>query len=254
MTDELTTKLLENIVAEHQQSSNTLSIVLIGSGSRGELDEYSDLDIHIIVRGERPPDQMFYKEGRLVNINFLDTANREAMLTDPWSTLKNLQAAREAKILYDIEGWYEDLQRRARNFTWQQVAKDADIAVSYVLAENAEEVQKILSGLTHNNPEKILYAMTGLMLSISNVAALAHGVLSNSENKFWRSVRDAIPDEEWKKLYWTMLGFHGDSVETRAQAAIRLYQRSCEIYRAKVLPQHLLILEHVCALIAARGL
>ncbi len=196
---------------------------------------------------------MFYSEGRLVNINFLDKANREAMFTDPWYTLKNFQATREAKILYDPDGWYEGLQHRAKDFTWQQVAKDADLAVSYVLAENAEEIQKILSGLKHNNPEKALYAMTGLMLSISNVAALAHGVLCNSENKFWRSVREAVPDAQWQSLYWTMLGCHGDRVETRAQAALHLYQRSCELYRAKVLPQHLPILDHVCSLIKARA-
>lgn len=253
MTDELMTKLLENIVAEHKHGGNTLSIVLIGSGSRGELDEFSDLDIHVIVRGERPPDQMFYRENRLVNINFLDTANREAMFTDPWYTLKNLAAAREATILYDSDGWYTDLQQRARNFSWQSVAKDADIAVSWVLAENAEEVQKILSGLSNNNLEKALYATTGLILSLSNVSALANGVLCNSENKFWRAVRDAEPDVAWKKLYWTALGFESESVTTRAEAAVRLYQRSALLYHTKLLAQHVPIIQHVCKLIEARG-
>jgi hypothetical protein len=214
-------EILEQLVYSLKQDSNVLSLVLIGSGSRNELDEFSDLDIHVIMRGgERPPDQIFYRDNRLVNINFLDKANREAMFTDPWYTLKNLAAVREAKIFYDPEGWYKDLQQRARAFTWQQVAKDADIAVSYVLAENVEEIHKILSGLSRGDLEKTLYALTGFMLAISNVAALANGVLCNSENKFWRMVRDAEPDETWKNLYWIVLGLNGESVETRAQAAL----------------------------------
>ncbi|MGL4610923.1 MAG: nucleotidyltransferase domain-containing protein [Trueperaceae bacterium] len=180
-------KSLESLLTELKQDNNALSIVLIGSGSRNELDAYSDLDIHIIVRSERPPDRMFYQDGRLVTINFWDKANRELMFTDPWYTIKNLGAVKEALILYDPKDWYRTLQQRARSFIW----------VSWVLAENAEEIQKILGGLSKNNFEKALHATTRLMLSSSNVAALTHGVLCNSENKFWSSVRDAEPDEVW---------------------------------------------------------
>jgi hypothetical protein len=247
-------ELLEQLTTDLKQNSDVLSIVLIGSGSRNELDEFSDLDIHVVMRGtERPADQIFYQDSRLVNINFLDKANREAMFTDPWYTLKNLAAAREAKILYDPDGWYENLQQRARDFTWKQVAKDADIAVSYVLAENAEEIHKILSGLSRGDLEKALYAVTGLVLSLSNVSALANGVLCNSENKFWRMVRDAEPDAQWKTLYWTALGFNSERVEARAEAALALYLLSAELYRSKLLAKHVPILEQACKFIEARA-
>jgi predicted nucleotidyltransferase len=243
-------KLLEQLVSTLNQDRNVLSIVLIGSGSRNELDDFSDLDIHVIMRGtERPPDQIYYKDNRLVTINFLDKANREAMFTDPWYTIKNLAAAREAKILYDPDGWYKDLQQRAKDFTWQQVAKDADISLSYVLAEGAEMVHKILSGLRRGDPEKTLYATLDLLNSLTNVSALSNGVLCNSENHFWRAVRDAEPDVAWKNLYWIALGFKGESVETRAQAALKLYQRSVSLYEKKLLPQHVPILEQIRNLI-----
>ena len=127
---------IKDVIAEHQDDPNTLSIALIGSGSRGELDVFSDLDIHIVVRDERPADRMFYRD-RLVNINFLDKENREAMFTDPWKAMWNVAAAREAQILFDPDGWYTNLQQRAKTFTWQLVAKDADIAVSWVLTFGA---------------------------------------------------------------------------------------------------------------------
>jgi hypothetical protein len=132
--------------------------------------------------------------------------------------------------------------------------KDADIAVSYVLAENAEEVHKILSGLNRGDLEKTLYATTGLILSLSNVAALANGVLCNSEDKFWRMVRDAEPDVEWKNWYWTALGFNGESVEARALSAIHLYQRSAKLYEAKLLPEHRSLIEQTLSLIAKASL
>ena len=246
----LLVNLLEGVIAEYQHDPNTLSIVLIGSGSRGELDVFSDLDIHIVVRGERPADRMFYRENRLVIINFVDKENRESMLTDPWKAIWNIAAAREAQIFFDPDGWYADLRRRAETFTWKLVSKDADIAVSWVLAENAEIAQKILSGLSRNDLEKTLNATVYLLQNLTSVAALANGVLCNSENRFWRMVRDNEPDSEWKTLYWTALGLASESVTLRAESVLRLYSRSAVLYRQKLLPEHLPIIEHVCNLIS----
>ena len=244
--------LLKHIVTE-LEGDNTLSIVLVGSGSRGELDIFSDLDIHVVVRGERPPDQMFYRENRLANINFLDRENRESILTDPWKAVLNVAATREARILFDLEGWYADLQQRAQAFNWQLVAKDADIGISWVLAENAEIVHKILSGLNSNGLEKALHATVDLLAALTGAAALANGVLCNSENYFWSAVRDGESDTEWKTLYWTALGLGSESVTVRAKSALRLYVRSVALYREKLLPNHVPIVEHVCNLVASRG-
>lgn len=68
--------ILDELVSELEPDPNTLSIVLIGSGARSELGVFSDLDVHVVVRGERPADRMFYRRGRLVNVNFLDRQNR----------------------------------------------------------------------------------------------------------------------------------------------------------------------------------
>jgi hypothetical protein len=238
-------ELVKRIIAPLERDKNTLSIVLVGSASREQMDAFSDLDIHVVVRGERPPDQMFCFEQRLVNINFLDRENRESMLTDPWKALRNIGAAREAQILFDPEDWYSNLQQRARAFVWQNVQAQADISISWVLAENAEEVQKILGGLSNNRLEKVLYALTSLLPNLANVAALANGVLTNSENIFWSSVRDAEPDQLWKELFWTALGFHQESLVTRGQAAVALYARSALLYQDKLLPEHLEIVQHV---------
>ncbi len=244
-------QLLKTIVNPFTQDSNTLSVVLIGSGSRNELDAYSDLDIQVVVRGKRPPAQMYYLENRLVNVNFLDTENRESMLYDPWKAMSNIAATREAQILFDPDGWYANLQKRAQAFSWKTLEKDADIAISWVLAENAEIVQKILGGLSNNNLEKALHATVALLNGLTDIGALANGVLSNSENRFWSAVCDAETDADWKKYFWIALGFDAESVTTRAKATLGLYSRSFELHQAKLLPEHLKIVQHVCSLIAA---
>jgi hypothetical protein len=216
------------------------------------MNAFSDLDFMVIVRGERPPDQMYYFETRLVNIYFLDTINRELMLSDPWKALLNIGAAREAKIIFDPENWYGNLQQRAQEFEWRTVRAAADIGISWVLAENAEYVQKIIGGLKHQHLEKVLYALTSLLPNLANTAALANGVLTNSENIFWSSVRDAEPDEIWKSAFWTALGFNSESVITRAEAALTLYARSALLYHSKLLPEHLSIVTQVCQRIEAR--
>jgi hypothetical protein len=223
--------------------------VLIGSGARNELDAYSDLDILVVVRGKRPSGQMCYLEDRLVNVYFVDTENRESMLHDPWKAMSNIAATREAQILFDPDGWYANLQERAKAFSWKTVQKDADLAISWVLAENAEIVQKILGGLSNNNLEKALHATVTLLNGLTDVSALNNGVLCNSENRFWSAVRDAEADITWKKLFWTALGFDAESVTTRARATLGLYSRSFVLHQAKLLPEHLKIVQHVCSLI-----
>jgi hypothetical protein len=242
--------LLNTIVDPFIQNSNTLSVVLIGSGSRDELDAYSDLDIMVIVRGERPPDQRYHLENRLVNVNFLDTENRESMFSDPWRAILNIGATREAKILFDPDGWYANLQARARTFSWHSVQEAADLSISWVMAENAEMVQKILSGLSGANLEKTLYASNAVLKGMADVGALANGVLSNSENRFWSAVRDAEPDAVWKKCFWITLGFNDEGIITRAEATLGLYSRSFELHESKLLSDHLKIVRHVCGLIS----
>ena len=245
--------VLNELVGELEPDPNTLSIVLIGSGARGELDAFSDLDVHVVMRGERPADRMFYRQGRLINVNFLDRQNREAALLEPWMAFCNLSAIRGAQILFDPDGWYADLQQRAKDFTWSSLAKEANTAISWILAENGEWVQKILGGLAKGNLEKTLYATVSLLNNLTTLGAYANGVLPNSENRLWSAVRDGEADSAWKTFYWTALGFNSESVAARAEAALQLYQRSAGLHRAKLLPQHLEMVEQVLRLIEARN-
>ena len=246
-------KPLEPLLLELQGDPNTLSIVLIGSVTTGKMDTFSDLDVLVVVRAERPAVRIFYSDDRLVSVYFVDRQNRESALTDPWKAIWNVAPMRKAQILFDPDGWYKNLQKQAHAFTWAQVAAQADRGISYVMAEHVEIVHKILSGLRSGDDEKMLKATTSLLVGITDVAALAAGVLVQSENRFWSSVRDAQTDPIWKNLYWKALGFHALSVSERAEAAVELYSRTALLNAERLLPEHSAVVNSVCAWIEQRS-
>jgi predicted nucleotidyltransferase len=224
--------IFNEILGEFQTDPNVVAVVLVGSAARDEMDAFSDLDVHVVVRDQRPPDRCYYQHDRLFNINFVDINNREQMFTNPWRALWNVLPAVQAKILFDPNGWYANLQAKARAFTWEQVQTAANLEVSRMLAGNAEEVQKILGGLNSNNLEKTLYATLGLTSGMGSVGALARGALMTSENRYWSTICASEPDSRWQELLWTALGMNAEMVVTRAEAALGLYVKSVELHDA----------------------
>jgi Nucleotidyltransferase domain len=246
--------MFSEILSEFQSDPNVIAVVLVGSASRDEMDAFSDFDVHVVVRNSRPPDRSYYQNDRLFNINFVDTNNRQEMLTDPWRALWNVLPAVQAKILFDPSGWYANLQTKARAFTWKQVQTAANLEVSRMLAGNAEEVQKILSGLQSNNLEKILYATLGLTSGMGSVGALARGALMSTENLYWSTICAVEPDSRWQELLWMALGMNAESVTTRAKAALGLYVKSVELHEACLTIEDAAITTRVVKLIRSANL
>jgi Nucleotidyltransferase domain len=223
--------MFSDLLAEFQTDPNVVAVVLVGSAARDEMDAFSDLDLHVVVLEHRPPDRAYYQDDRLVNINFVDVKNRQEMFTNPWRALWNVLPAVQAKILFDPNGWYSNLQDRAKAFSWASVQQAANLEVSTILTANAEESQKILGALRTNNSEKALYASLGLTSGMAKVGALARGALMTTENRFWSTICAAESDSRWCELLWAALGMNAESVTTRATAALDLYARSLELHK-----------------------
>lgn len=210
----------------------------MGSVARGQADAYSDLDLHVIVPADRPPDRVFYRDGRLVTVNFIDQVHAERTLTEPKAALWGMLAARQARIVHDPQGWYAGYQARADTFRWAQVELAASLLISQHLAGTAEEAHKIVGGLMGGQAERALYAAQGVVWAMAEVSALANSSLIESENRYWGSVRDGEPDPRWRDLFWQALGMAPASPETRSLAAARLYARSVQLYAAHLRPEH----------------
>jgi len=240
-------KELEPLVTELQENPEVLSIVLVGSGARGEMDDHSDLDLHVLVRGERPPDRLFYALERLVSVSFMDCDHQERIFTHPRAALWGIQTTRQAHLLYDPEGWYATLQTRARAFRWAQVEQSASLEVSQLLAGYAEEAHKILGGLECGLFEKAIYAAQGMWTGMADVCCLARGAFIETENRRWSTVRNAEPDKLWGELLWRVLGMNDELLATRGVAAAQLYVRSVALYGSHLTPEHALVAHKAAA-------
>lgn len=228
--------LIQEVAAELAGMPSVLAVVLVGSAARGQADQYSDLDFHVIVAAGRPPDQVFYRGGRLVTVSFIDQAHAERTLADPKAALWGVLAARQARMLHDPQGWYADYQRRAWAFTWSAVEAGASALISQHLSGSAEAAHKMVGGLTSGQLERALYAAHGALRAMAEVSALARGHLIESENRYWSTVRDHEPDPLWRALFWSALGFGSESPEGRALAAARLYARSVQLFEGHLRP------------------
>lgn len=195
------TLLPADVLKEVLKVPGALSVV-VDSFARGDFDTYSDIDVHVIAEGERPPDRFERLEsglsgptsGQRLSVNFIDREHQNSMLTQPSAALWGILPARQAQILHDPSGYYADLQTRSHAFTWAQVAELASPLISRQLAELSEEVRKLLGGLERGNPEKAVYAALGLTLGLAEVSALAGGALIATENQYFGTVRAAEAD------------------------------------------------------------
>lgn len=75
--------------------------------------------------------------------------------------------------LHDPHGVFTDLQARARAVRWADLAAKADARAAQLLADNAEELHKVMGGLNSGDDAK------------------------PSENVFLGRARDAWSDSEW---------------------------------------------------------
>lgn len=230
--------LIQKVIEETVQAGG-LGVALVGSRSRGEADLYSDVDFHVLVA--QPPQehrQLFYQEGKLVSVLLDHLEHKEKTFADPHLALWNMHAIRDARIVHDPERILASLQDRARAFQWESVQHLVPSRISNRLFHAVELLHKVMGGLLQNNEEKVHLATLALSWNMNETAALAQGTLIPSENRFWSTVRDAVPDADWKRVQAATLGLQGESVQIRGRAALQLFQRTFECFGHHVQPEH----------------
>ena len=204
-------KLLAKLTAEYDAQALT-GIFLAGSGARGELSEYSDIDVVLVHKEEIPADltdyRLLYREQRLISIHRCPFKSLLDSFNSPLSVIKVVQGLRDAKILLDHDGLLAKLQKNAVEFTWSDQLKGQALrAASSELVGNIEELHKLLKGLKTNEPYTLLNGVWGMGMAMPKVMALVHGVLSRGDNAFYKQVHDAVGiDSKWTELHKIVIG------------------------------------------------
>lgn len=209
--------LVPSLLAKFDDSELYCSVLLVGSAARGDLTTYSDIDLIFYHEGV-PGDydrldyrlRYFAKEGkeadgaeppRLISLSVRSFCETEKALDDPLEAIRYIQGLRDGHILRDSADRLARLKKAADEFTWTgELQTRACQRASYELAGCAEEVHKILRGLSIGDQGALFNGALGIILNMPMVVALARGILSGGDNLFNFQVREAVGENSrWSR-------------------------------------------------------
>ena len=257
---------LAALLAEVDDPARFIGVLLVGSGARGALTRYSDLDLVLISR-EAPaePEEAYrlcYRRERLISISVVSLEHASAGLSRAEAAVATVQGLRDAVILRDSEGAeLAALTARARDFVWTpELTAEAHRTASYFLMGNAEEVHKVLRGLAETDDLALLNGAWGIALYLPKAVALFQGVLSRGDNLFHAQVCEAVGrTSAWARFHAVATGrAPGPSGNTQlAQqgiGAVWLYEETARLLESAIRPEHRDVIETAIRTVRASGL
>jgi len=207
---ELSAEFLGKLVAR-LDDENTLGLALVGSFARNEAGVYSDVDLWHFVRqmpaGELESARLEYVGGHLISIKTLQIEKEQRDFSRPNRAIWAIPAWRDSRILLDKQGDLATMKEAALKFKWEALQAAADAFVSNHLAGTAEEIYKILDGLSTQNECKTLYAIWSLSQDMAEVLLVQRGMLVPTENSFIDCAQAAAGrDSEWTRQFRLAIG------------------------------------------------
>lgn len=249
---------LHDLVAEFE-NAQTIGLALLGSHARQDATRYSDVDI--VRFNPTLPEQaadrytLVHWGGQLISLSTTTVAQKQKDMQDPAKAIWTVPGLRQMRILTDRNGALEGLQQQALDFTWEPLQAAADEHASYTVMGFAEEVHKILSGLTKADESAILYGTWGLVAGLTEALLVQRGVLLTSENAYFRQAQEEVGREsDWAHYLRLAAGFElGDAelspVEIRGIAGLHLYRETARLLHPVLDPAHLTVINFTLAAI-----
>lgn len=115
--NEIIKKICDEIINQYRPDKNVLGIALFGSAARGNLDQYSDIDIYIILKEKASYSRSsFISNGIMVDAIF-DTIDEVSLyLDEEYENIKRNTShmLAHAKILYQIDNKFEPIIEKAK--------------------------------------------------------------------------------------------------------------------------------------------
>lgn len=247
-------------VLEKIDSPAILGVGIVGSYSRGQESQYSDVDFDVFV--SRTPDNPYdrytlrYWDNKLVSLKYTLLDYERAALTDPRRAIWAVPGLQGMKIVVDKDGSMAALQQAAHEFDWSPLQPAADEFAAEEMMGNAEEVHKILSGLARGHESTVLYATWGLVKNMLETVAVQKGIMIISENRYFDLIQDAVGrDSKWTSAFRTAWGLDSGSSQypSRGAAALRLYCLSAAMFDELIPEKHRQVINTTLQLIQEAG-
>lgn len=227
---------------------NVIGISLGGSFARGQGTAFSDVDLELYIK-EKPPELIGSLVLRmwqdfLVSIHYGTLEDEYEKLTKPWYAIWAVPGLRTAVILHDENGSIAKLKQAALEFDWAPLQPFANRFASAGICTCAEEVYKILSGLSIGNESKVIYACSGLVFNMTETVAVQRGLMIETENRYHELIQESVGfDSQWTRLFRLSIGTDVGSedlpaYQTRGLASLGLYRETAALIDAVILAEH----------------
>ena len=253
---------LKTLVA-NLDNQNTIGVAITGSHARGEGGQYSDVDIHQYVRQmpDNPAEISYLRfiDGILVSVSLTSLNEAYDNLRNPKKAVWAIPGLRQLRILLDKDGSITVLKESAARTNWQPMQGAANAYASRSLSGCAEEILKILAGLTQRNEAKTLYAIWGLTKALANSVIVQGGYLIQTENVFIDLAQEAAGrTSEWTRQFRLSIGLDLLSLEEPAYkgygiAGLRLYRETARLLQNIFLPEDAVVVNRTIEIIAEAG-
>ncbi|GHO78470.1 hypothetical protein KSD_62410 [Ktedonobacter sp. SOSP1-85] len=233
------------------------ALVLMGSHARGEAGPYSDIDlVRFTYKAEPSEPESFLFQERLLVVSTVGPDEVERWFHEPQAATDTIAGVRCARALLDREGYFAQIQARAKVFVWDDAMQQrANRWASEMLVGNAEEARKGLEGLRRNDVGRLLNARFGLSWSMSRVMKVQHGILLSGDNAIYDEVAQAMDDQpEWVRLRRAAFGIedergHALTLHEQVRAGLQLYALTARLLSPILLLEHRPLIEHTVSLI-----
>lgn len=245
---------------ERIDSPDVIGVGIVGSYSRGQESEYSDVDFDIFASKlpENPYDRytLRYWDNILISLKYTLLDDEHSALTNPRRAIWAVPGLRGMRIVLDKDGSMAELQQAAQELDWSLLQPVADEFAAEEIMGNAEEVHKILNGLAREHESTVLYAGWGLVKNMLETVAVQRGILIVSENHYFDLIQDSVGRaSEWTHAFRTAWGLdsNGSGFQQRGAAALTLYRLSAEMFGGLILDKHREVINKTLELIKEAG-
>jgi len=257
---------------EDWKTAQTVAFALLGSYARGDAGPHSDVDIVRFVNDNKHDEEARtflvgdgedtgVREGNaqapsrpqswLVVRSTATPGQVESWFAEPGQAINIIVGLRDGRALWDPNGTFADIQRRARECRWTKAHQEkADRLAGKEMVGWIEEAHKGLEGLGRNDVGRLLNARFGLSWGLAWVMRLHRGVFATSDNTFFSDVVSVVgPETTWAKLlhqaFGIAAGAEGDSFSLREEvtSGLLLYCETFSLLKESLPQDDFLLIE-----------
>jgi hypothetical protein len=184
-------------------------------------------------------------DGRLVAVYWWTAEEVRRRLMDPEEAVLTVRAWRDGVLLDDPAGVGAELQREAREWTWDKIEREADAWVAEKLVVWAEYLPKLAGALEADRRLDAAALRSRLTVQLAELFAVRRRLIEESENGFWETVADA-GGPRWRTTLEQALAVDG-AERAAAEGAVEFFRLLADDVGSLLDERQRAVIEHALA-------